>query len=54
MYENNLKKIKVEPFENEFFISIDWPDLQLQFVAGSVISDSGVKLRYNDGLKDSV
>lgn len=34
--------------------SIDWPDLQLQFVAGTVISDSGVKLRYNDGLKDSV
>lgn len=34
--------------------SIDYPDMQLQFIAGSVISDGGLTLRWNDGVKESV
>ena len=32
----------------------DYPDMQLQFIAGSTVSDGGRTLRYNDGLKQSV
>lgn len=32
----------------------DWPDMQLQFIAGSVISDGGVTLRRNDGVSDEL
>jgi hypothetical protein len=32
----------------------DWPDIQLQFIAGSSISDDGTNIRKNDGIKDSV
>ncbi len=34
--------------------SDDFPDMQLQFIAGSVVSDGGVSLRVNDNVKDSV
>jgi len=32
----------------------DYPDMQLQFIAGSTVSDGGRTLRYNDGLTDAV
>ena len=32
----------------------DWPDMQLQFIAGSVVSDGGITLRVNDGVSDEL
>ena len=32
----------------------DFPDMQLQFIAGCVVSDGGLTLRHNDGIKDDV
>uniref|UniRef100_A0A0P5GQM6 Glucose dehydrogenase (FAD, quinone) n=1 Tax=Daphnia magna TaxID=35525 RepID=A0A0P5GQM6_9CRUS len=32
----------------------DYPDMQLQFIAGSPIADGGVTLKVNDNIKDSV
>nr|CAH0111320.1 unnamed protein product [Daphnia galeata] len=32
----------------------DFPDMQLQFIAGSPISDGGKTLRHNDGIRDDV
>jgi hypothetical protein len=32
----------------------DYPDMQLQFIAGSGVSDGGLSLKNNDNVKDSV
>jgi hypothetical protein len=34
--------------------SDDFPDMQLQFIAGSGVSDGGLSLKANDNVKDSV
>ena len=39
---------------NRTFTRDDWPDVQLQFVAGTPISDDGINVRKNDGIQDSV
>ena len=32
----------------------DWPDIELHFIAGTPISDGGIQVRYNDGVRDDV
>lgn len=44
----------IPPIYYFFYYSDDYPDMQLQFIAGSPISDGGKNLKRNDGIRDDV
>ena len=34
--------------------SIDWPDIEFHFIGGTLVSDGGQSIRYNEGVKESI